>query len=227
MTGRCLLFYFVLLALLVQINQPAFATDDDLQLWTPVTLDVPFHRKVHGYLEVSPRIGQNISRTKQFLLRPAVEWRFNEHCSFFTGYLWQTTYDKQVLHEHRVWQQILLDKDIKRLSIINRTRLEQRFFANLASTGNRVRHMVKLEYALFKRLYAVSSNELFVNLNSVKNGPQSGIDQNRFFAGLGCRVFKQNRIEIGYQYQYVNSSDPFDDQGNHAIVIQSFIGLKD
>ncbi|MBA4078800.1 MAG: DUF2490 domain-containing protein, partial [Cyanobacteria bacterium PR.023] len=66
-----------------------------------------------------------------------------------------------------------------------------------------------------------------VNLNSVQGGPQAGIDQNRFFAGLGIKAMKKARVEVGYQYQYINRSDQFDDQANHAIVIQSFVGLKD
>lgn len=201
--------------------------DDDLQLWTPITLDVPVHRKIRGYFEVGPRIGDGVSRLNQLLIRPGLEFKVNDKFSFFTGYLWQTTYDSQVLHEHRIWEQILLDKDIKRLSIINRTRLEQRFFSHLPDTGNRLRHMVKLDYDFWKRLYLCTSNELFINLNSVRNGPQRGIDQNRFFVGIGVRALKQGRIEAGYQYQYVNRSDPFDDQANHAIIIQTFVGLKD
>ncbi|MBY0358891.1 MAG: DUF2490 domain-containing protein [Candidatus Obscuribacterales bacterium] len=201
----------------------------DLQLWTPITLDVPIHRKVHGYFEVGPRIGDNVSNLYQLLIRPGIEYRFNNNFSFFTGYLWQTTYGTSdgVLHENRIWQQILLDKDIKRLSIINRTRLEQRMFSNLAGTGNRLRHMIKLNLDLNRRLYATTSNELFVNLNSVKDGPRSGIDQNRFFVGLGIKAYKNSRVEAGYQYQYVNRTDEFDDQANHAILIQTFIGLRD
>ncbi|HEY9785948.1 MAG TPA: DUF2490 domain-containing protein [Candidatus Obscuribacterales bacterium] len=207
---------------------PALAVENDLQLWTPVTLDIPFHRKVRGYCEVNPRIGDGISNISQLIVRPAMELRINEDFSLFTGYAWITTYNNgEVLHENRIWEQILLDKDIKRLSIINRTRLEQRFFSDLSGTGNRLRHMVKLNYGLIKRLYLTASNELFINLNSVKDGPQAGVDQNRLFVGLGLKTIKQSRVEAGYQYQYVNRSDPFDDQANHAILIQTFIGLRD
>jgi hypothetical protein len=204
----------------------------DLQLWTPVTLDVPIRGKLRAYMEVGPRIGTDVSHISQLLVRPGAEYRVNEDFSLFAGYLWQTTYpyntgNSQVLHENRVWEQILLDKDIKRLSIINRTRLEQRFFEGLNGCGNRARHMVKLNYALNKRLYLTTSDELFVNLNSVKDGPQGGIDQNRYFVGLGLKTFKRSRIEAGYQLQYVNRSDEFDDQANHAILIQTFIGLRD
>jgi len=67
---------------------------------------------------------------------------------------------------------------------------------------------------------------LFINLNSVKNGPQAGIDQNRIFAGVGVRPLKRTRVEAGYQYQWINRTDQFD-QGNHAILVQTFIGIKD
>lgn len=233
MTKRFYLKSWILTGLLAvcltaSCREAAADVAHDLQLWTPITLDAPIYRKVRGYLEVNPRVGDDVSRMNQLILRPALELRFNEDFSLFGGYAWVTTYnDNQVLHEHRVWEQVLTDKDIKRLSIINRTRLEQRFFSHLSQTGNRIRHMVKLNYGLTKRLYLTNSNELFVNFNSVRDGPQRGIDQYRMFAGLGVRVLKRNRVELGYQYQYVNRSDEFDDLANHAIVLQTFIGLRD
>lgn len=221
---RCL----VLTSMAALATNPAWAdVDDDLQLWTPVTLDVGLHEKVRGYLEVGPRIGDGVSRLNQLLVRPALQYKVSEKFSVLAGYLWQTTYDSEVLHEHRIWQQLLLNKDVKRLSLINRTRLEQRFFSNLSETGNRLRHMVKGNFGLTKRLYLTTSNELFLNLNSVKDGPQRGVDQNRYFAGLGIKSFGGSRLEAGYQYQYVNRSDEFDDQGNHAILIQTFFGILD
>lgn len=218
-----------LAAVVIATAMPAFASvDDDLQLWTPVTLDVPIYKKVRGYCEVAPRIGDGVGKLNQFLLRPGIEYRFTDDFSLFAGYLWQRTYsENSINYENRIWQQALFDKDIKRLSIINRTRLEQRFFNTTGGTGNRLRHMVKLNLGLYRQLYLTTSNELFLNLNSVNNGPQRGVDQNRFFAGIGLKSYKGSRIEAGYQYQYVNRSDEFDDQGNHAILIQTFIGLRD
>lgn len=210
------------------VTAPSFAgIEHDLQLWTPVTFDARIYRNLRGYLEINPRIGDNITQMNQLLIRPALQYRVNEGCSLFAGYLWATTYQNgDVLHEHRLWEQVLFDKDIKRFSIINRTRLEQRMFPHLADTGNRLRHMVKLEYDLNPKLYLVASEELFINMNSVKNGPQAGIDQNRIFAGIGVRPLKRTRVEAGYQYQWINRTDQFD-IGNHAILVQTFIGIKD
>ena len=104
---------------------PSFANvEHDLQLWTPVTFDARIYRNLRGYLEVNPRIGDNITQMNQLLIRPALQYKVNEGCSLFAGYLWGTTYQNgDVLHENRLCEQVCFDKDIKRLSIINRTRL--------------------------------------------------------------------------------------------------------
>lgn len=226
----CVLSSFLLLLCAYFPSGASADVAHDMQLWSPVTLDIPIRGKLRAYMEVGPRIGYDVSQISQLLVRPGAEYRVNNDFSLFAGYLWQTTYNNdnsQVLHENRVWQQVLIDKDIKRLSIINRSRLEQRFFDGLNQTGNRARHMLKLNYALNKRLYLTTFDELFVNLNSVRGGPQGGIDQNRYFIGLGLKTIKNSRVEAGYQLQYVNRSDEFDDQANHAILIQTFIGLRD
>ncbi len=209
--------------------EPAHAAaDHDLQLWTPIMLDRTVYKKVHGYLEVAPRMGDNVSGLNQLLIRPALEYKVRDNFSLFAGYLWLSNYtDAGVQNEHRIWQQVLMNKNFKRCLLINRSRIEERLFEPLAGTGVRLRHLVKVNCPLNKRIYATAQDELFVNLNSVEGGPQAGIDQNRFFTGLGIRTLKKARVEVGYQLQYVNSSDQFNDQANHAIVIQSFVGLKD
>lgn len=202
----------------------------DMQLWTPVTLDEPIRGKLRAYFEVAPRIGYDVSHISQLLVRPGLEWRQRENLSFFAGYLWQTNYsneNSQVVHENRLWQQILTNKQIKRITVFNRLRTEQRFLDGVNGCSNRLRYMLKLNYNINKRFYITTSDELFINLNSLEGGPQGGIDQNRYFAGVGIKTFKRSRVEVGYQLQYVNRTDEFDDQANHAIVIQTFLGLTD
>ncbi|CAN5431639.1 hypothetical protein BH11CYA1_BH11CYA1_19610 [soil metagenome] len=44
------------------LSQPArAAAEHDLQLWTPIMLDRPICKKVHGYFEVVPRIGDGVT----------------------------------------------------------------------------------------------------------------------------------------------------------------------
>ncbi len=227
---RCVVSSFLLL-LCAYFPSGAFAdVAHDMQLWTPVTLDEPIRGKLRAYFEVVPRIGYDVSHISQLLVRPGLEWRAREKLGFFAGYLWQTNYsnqNSQVVHENRIWQQVLAAKDVKRVTMFSRTRLEQRFFDGVHGCSNRLRQMVKVNYALNKRLYLTTSDELFINLNSLDGGPAGGIDQNRYFIGMGIKTIKRSRVEVGYQLQYVNSSDEADDQANHAIIIQTFIGLRD
>jgi len=206
------------------------SAEHDFQLWTPVTLDEPIRGKLRGYFEVTPRIGYNASQISQLLVRPGLEYRYKPNLGFFAGYLWQTNYsnqNSQVVHENRIWQQVLGSTDVKRFTLIGRTRLEQRFLGGVNGCSNRFRQMLKLNMALNKRFYITGSDELFINLNSLNGGPEAGIDQNRIFVGLGVKTIKRSRVEVGYQLQYVNRTDNFDDQANHAIVIQTFVGLRD
>lgn len=213
---------------LFTINAAGAGVEHDLQLWTPITLDARIHGKFRGYFEVNPRMTDSVSGIGQLIVRPAIEYRANDNFSLMGGYAWQSIYGgEQVRHENRIWQQVLLHKGFKRLSIINRTRLEQRLFTHLDGTSNRIRHMVKVNVPLRQKLYATVSDELFVNFNSIKGGPEAGIDQNRLFIGMGYRFRPKARLEAGYQYQYINRTEQFDDQANHAIVIQSFFGLRD
>ncbi len=87
----------------------------------------------------------------------------------------------------------------------------------------RARYLLRFALPLKWRLYAVVSDELFVNLNSVENGPLRGIDQNRLYAGIGRQMSNQVRMEVGYQQQYVNASDPTDDRANHILMTQLFL----
>lgn len=227
---RCLLYFSILLANTCLPQAAGANAEHDFQLWTPVTLDEPIRGKLRGYFEVVPRIGYNASQISQLLVRPGLEYRYKPNLGFFAGYLWQTNYsnqNSQVVHENRIWQQVLGSRDIKRFTLIGRGRLEQRFLGGVNGCSNRLRGLVKLNYKIHKRVYVTAQDELFINLNSLDGGPEGGIDQNRCFFGVGLRLLKRNRVEIGYQLQYVNGTDNFDDQANHALVIQSMVGLRD
>lgn len=227
---RCILPCALLVACTALPNAARANVDHDMQLWTPVTLDEPIKGKLRGYFEVAPRIGYNVSQISQLLVRPGLEWRQTDNLGFFAGYLWQTNYsnqNSQVVHENRIWQQVLYHKPIKRFSLYNRIRSEQRFLGGVNGVSNRLRYLVKLNYNVNKRMYLTAQDELFINLNTLNGGPEAGIDQNRCFFGVGLKSIKRSRVEVGYQLQYVNRTDNFDDQANHAIVIQTFIGLRD
>ena len=69
-------------------------------------------------------------------------------------------------------------------------------------------------------------DEIFVNVNSVGNGPDSGFDQNRLFLGMNRQFTKHFNMDLGYQMQALNNRQPeLINQINHIILLQFFINL--
>ena len=69
----------------------------------------------------------------------------------------------------------------------------------------------------------VVCDEIFVNINSVGNGPDSGFDQNRFFLGMNRQFTEHFNMDLGYQMQALNDRQP--ELINHIILLQFFINL--
>jgi hypothetical protein len=57
------------MALMLCCEPAQAAADHDLQLWTPIMLDRTVYKRVHGYLEVTPRVGDNVSGLNQLLIK--------------------------------------------------------------------------------------------------------------------------------------------------------------
>ncbi len=203
--------------------------DHAFQMWTPVYIDVPIskNKKTRGYFEANPRMGDNLNGVDQLLLRSALGYRFTPKLSGYLGHVWVGNFQPEFLKENRVFQQLGFGHVIrKRLQVLHRARLEERFIQNTdGECSMRARYMLRFALPLKERFYAVVSDELFVNLNTVPNGPLRGIDQNRIYAGIGRQMNNKMRLEVGYQQQYVNRSDPTDDRANHILVTSLFLSL--
>lgn len=228
--------YLLLLASAILLtgmaNQTVKADSDlknDLQAWQVVTLQTKTGpgKRILGYLEVQPRTGNldsSDTRTSDFsalIIRPAIGYQVNKHVSLWQGYAWAPQFLPFSRHENRLFQQMLIENKLKKITLVNRTRLEQRWLEGADRTSVRLRHMLRAAYPLGKnqKWSLVGSNELFVNLNSVEGGPQGGVDQNRVFLGLHRKFNKHVNAEAGYLNQYINAKDPIADRMNHVILL--------
>jgi hypothetical protein len=205
-------------------------TEDDLQIWAPVTLQGSLpatHKRGLYFLEVQPRQGnldgqQQSGTSSMLLVRGALGYRINKYLSLWQGYGWTPIFKPDFRNESRLFQQVLLESKIKKLQVFNRTRLEQRFIEFTDSgTSIRGRNLLKLVYPVGKsgKWGIVASDELFVNFNSVTNGPAAGYDQNRAFLGLQRKFNPHVIMEAGYMANNVSRRDPLANRMNHVINI--------
>jgi len=206
---------------------PAYSASNDLGLWSPIYTTFPIKNKFLGYLEINPRLGNNITDFSQLLTRPAVGYKITDNFSIWQGYAWVTNHIGGFRNENRIFQQFLLNNYFKYADLIHRVRIEERFIEDTGSTQIRLRYMLRsiFPFGKLKKWAWVIYDELFVNATSVANGPESGIDQNRLFVGINRKFNERINADLGYQLQYINEKSPVEDKFNHVILINIFANL--
>jgi hypothetical protein len=186
---------------------------------------------------------------QQSLLRLGVEYYLKNGLQFTVGYGWIRTFPygdqpvASVFDEHRLWEQVMLNQQVWRISINHRYRMEQRWMelhrANadggtdvIYQLRNRGRYRLMLTVPLSRSTLA--DHTLFLGLYDeafLGFGPHIGnnvLDQNRAYAALGYRFNKDLNVQVGYLNQYVIKADGFHAERNHTLqlAVQYNIDLR-
>ena len=218
--------FISIILFLSEISSPVHASRHDFQIWSPVYLTYSFTDKIQGWYEVQPRFGKNASQVNQLLLRTALGYRITKHWSLWQGYAWTPSFVPVFISENRIYQQLLYIQEFSAVKAMSRTRFEQRWIQNVPGTALRFRTLLRGRFPLDDAQVwgIVVQDEIFVNFNSPPNGPEAGLDQNRFFFGLNRRINEHVGVDGGYQLQTINTEEPgFVDDYNHIILMQLFL----
>ena len=190
-------------------------------------MDFPIIKeKYRGYLESNSRIRlEEPANINQYLFRTALGYRIRPNIEFFQGYGWIQNWIPRYVQEQRIYQQLGIGhKLFKDYAILHRFRTEQRIIESRSGVSNRGRYFLRIVRPIAEtKFYLVGYDELFVNFNSLKGGPDAGFDQNRLFAGIGRQVNRHIRAEVGYQWQYVNLPGPVDNVSAQILMTQFFV----
>jgi len=157
------------------------------------------------------------------IVRPGIGYDLSEHTTAWLGYAWiRNDPPEGHFDEHRIWQQLTWGKRYGWGSPFLRTRLEQRFDERGGETGWRVRQFARWTRPVSEgsRLGWRAWDEIFVDLNDTGWGQDTGLRQNRAFAGLGWALgdSSQYTLEVGYLNQHLFREDARDDS-NHVLAI--------
>lgn len=195
---------------------------NDCGAWLPVAAKIPIYKRIQAYVEYQPRWQRNhINHFSESIIRTGLGYEFNNHWSAFSGYYWSARMDKELNHENRLWQQVSYTTKHGRWQVQNRVRLEETWRKKYEGASVRVRNQVRVAYTVGRSpWYLVTSEEPFFNLNSPEKGPESGLAQNRLFVGVGRKLNRYMRMEIGYMNQYQFNRTKVPDQMNHVLFSQ-------
>lgn len=115
--------------------------------------------------------------------------------------------EKQLFPEHRIYEDVLLTDKVGKLELSHRFRMEQRYVSlyydalNNRIEGkwkffNRSRYRIRLAYPLNEKLYIHAYDEFFIGFG--KDLGYNVFDQNRINVGLGYKLNKNAKVELGY-----------------------------
>lgn len=172
------------------------------------------------YAEYQPRWRQEGKHLDASILRPAIFYDINQSASVWLGYANVRFHPsgRASREENRLWQQFLYKfQPFNDISLLSRTRLEQRHFEGGSDTGHRLRQLFRTSIPIQTSAYSlVLWDEYFIHLNDTDWGAVRGFDQNRAFVGVNAKLDKQTSLEVGYLNQYVNTRNI--DRENHVFL---------
>lgn len=185
---------------------PAFAAEDDANIWLGQFATINATDKVYVRLEAQERFTNDAERLGQLLLRSLVGYRIDKDVNLGVGYAYVRTdpIGPALLNEHRCYQElnVRLLSSQGGVTLDSRTRLEQRTFEEREDTSWRLRQFVQLRVPVSDQNKLVAYTEPFFDLN--QTGVQrGGLSIWRNFIGVSVPLAKNIEVVPGYLNQHV------------------------
>lgn len=192
------------------------------------------------HLEGQYRGSDILKSEQQILLRPGLNYYFNNQAFATVGYCYVHTAQyggfpaKSAFPENRFWEQIQVKNQVGYVELVNRFRLEQRYVKSPVLNGaiyepgdavytnrfrilNRISIPFKGKTIKDKSLYISAYDELFVNFG--KKVALNIFDQNRAYIALGYKIPKVGKLEIGYLNQLIFKGDGIKVENNRTLQV--------
>lgn len=216
----------VIVAASTLMASPAYASEDDFNIWAGqfIVVDLDDDWILRG--EAQERFTNDADRLGQLLLRSFVGYRISKSVNIGGGYAFILTdpVGPVEINEHRIYQELnirLLELD-NGLTLDSRTRLEQRFFEEDGDTAWRFRNFVQLRAPITEHNKFVAYTEPFIALNETPL-QRSGINIWRNFAGISFPIAKGVEVVPGYLNQHVFRAG--EDRSDHVANVNVFMNF--
>ncbi|RKE98651.1 DUF2490 domain-containing protein [Ichthyenterobacterium magnum] len=189
----------------------SIAQDSNLGNWLIYIGNKKLNSKWNIHNEIQYRNYDAIGDLEQLLLRTGVGYNLTENNNILLGYGYilsenyvDNTDEKVSINEHRIFQQFTTKQSLWKVKLSHRYRFEQRFVED--EFKMRFRYFLgfnipfKNEENDKNSFYFSAYNEIFLNTES------SVFDRNRIYGGLGYKLSKNIKLELGYMNQVFEAS---------------------
>ena len=210
----------VTLLLVLALPQKGKAQDSELGNWLIFFGNKQINSKFNWHHEVQYRNYDFIGDLEQLLLRTGLGYNLTDNVNVLLGYgfIHSENYvdDQKVnVDEHRIYQQVIAKQKAGRVSLQHRYRYEQRWVEG--DFRQRFRYFLALNVPLNnpevtdKTIYVSAYNEIFLNVGD------NVFDRDRLYGGMGYKLNKTFRFEVGYMNQFFENGGR--DQLNFVVFV--------
>lgn len=182
------------------------------QAWFSVNTTARITDRWSVLLDLHERRTNFMAKSNFDFVRGAVQYNIDKNLSVALGYghMWlhpTTPGWKTVSNENRIYQQVIYSSKIRKVSLLQRFRNEQRWQQKIAGdklTGenrftNRFRYLLSITIPVFKNDKLPSlciSDEILLHMG--KDVVYNTLDQNRLFAGIRQKISHDLSFDTGY-----------------------------
>jgi len=185
----------------------AQAQDSNVGNWINYFGNKKIDSKWNWHNELQYRNYNAVGDLEQLLIRTGIGYNLSENNNNLLlgyGFILSQNYisedEKVRVDEHRIYQQFVTKQSFGKFRVSHRYRLEERFVEEDFKV--RFRYFLALKYLLNTRdfnddtFYLTAYNEIFINAKTNIFG------RNRLYGGLGYKLNKLARFELGYMNQF-------------------------
>ncbi len=188
----------------------SYSQESNLGNWLIYIGNKKIDSKWNLHHEVQYRNYNAIGDLEQLLLRTGVGHQLADNSNLLLGYGFIHSQNyvgasdmKSKVDEHRIFQQFITKAKTGIVGWQHRYRFEQRFVSEEFKL--RFRYFLGLTVPFTKKednnYYLSCYNEIFLNSRA------NVFDRNRTYAGLGYKLNKALRVELGYMNQFLNNGN--------------------
>jgi hypothetical protein len=203
----------------------AKSADDDLQFWFPVQIIHPVNDRLSLSMQTELRLKDDISEFSQLVYKPAVHYHPDSCWVMSAGYKYIDKYEEA--NEQDPWQEITLNRQCHDLVTGYQVRIEERVIDDIDGVLPRLRLLTHASHPLGESPhYLTAFGALRFNLDDKGEGPVSGFEQSRIYAGLGHHFGNHVQFEVGYLWRY-EEKRAGEDRSDHAIHFRLVFNTKE
>lgn len=217
-------FFFLALTLATLIAPPVLAgTNNDFQQWSLIFVNHHLNDKWSASMQFENRLRDDASEVDKQIYKPAGYYQFTDTLQLGVGYKYVRK--KDAADEQDPWQELfyrpLTDS---KFTWTHQFRLEQRTGSSIDGVVSRLRYLIHVSHPLgdSKEYYWAAQEAVRFNAASKETGPVDGFEQSRLYFGVGKKMSRKFRIEVGYLWNYQRIRDA-NDLSNHVLRLQFLI----